>query len=272
MAQCLSPFQKSDGDVVPCGKCLECKARHISGWSFRLMQEDKYSNSSHFITLTYAPEHLVRTKKNFRTLHKPHLQSFIKTLRYYHNKKFGNNCIKYYACGEYGGQFGRPHYHIILFNCHTEFIPLSWPYGSTHSGTVTAASVGYTLKYLFKENKAGKHRNDDRQREFALMSKGLGIRYLSPAMRQWHLNDADNRMYCNVDDGKKIAMPRYYKQKLYTHEQRLAIGKATFARIIESEKHLDPTTSSRGNPSLKERRIAASKSVARSRYEKGNSL
>jgi len=50
-------------------------------------------------------------------------------------------------------------------------------------------------------------------------------------MQTWHIADHENRMYCNLTDGKKIAMPRYYKQKIYTDEQRKIIGEATRARM-----------------------------------------
>lgn len=43
-------------------------------------------------------------------------------------------------------------------------------------------------------------------------------------MKAWHLSDLEQRMYCNASGGKKIAMPRYYKDKLYTPEQRELIA------------------------------------------------
>lgn len=39
-------------------------------------------------------------------------------------------------------------------------------------------------------------------------------------MIRWHKKDVVNRVYLNLDDGKKCAMPRYYKNKLYTLEER----------------------------------------------------
>ena len=35
-------------------------------------------------------------------------------------------------------------------------------------------------------------------------------------MIKWHKDDLENRMYCVLRDGKKISMPRYYKDKMYT--------------------------------------------------------
>lgn len=39
-------------------------------------------------------------------------------------------------------------------------------------------------------------------------------------MVQWHKNDLLNRMYLTVADGKKVSMPRYYKDKIYNREER----------------------------------------------------
>lgn len=35
-------------------------------------------------------------------------------------------------------------------------------------------------------------------------------------MVEWHKSDLCNRMYINVGDGKKAAMPRYFKDKIYS--------------------------------------------------------
>lgn len=43
-------------------------------------------------------------------------------------------------------------------------------------------------------------------------------------MVNWHKNDLENRMYINIGDGKKAAMPRYYKLKIYTHEEKSIIS------------------------------------------------
>lgn len=174
-----------------------------------------------FLTLTYDTAYVPITKKGYMTLCKRCLQLFIKRLRKYHHK---DAKIKYYAVGEYGGKTMRPHYHLILFNADKEKIDKAWNKGSIYIGTVEGASVGYTLKYLAKEKKIPLHKNDDRVKEFSLMSKGLGTSYLSENMKQWHYADINNRMYIPIEDNKKICMPRYYKDKLYTKEQRKIIG------------------------------------------------
>lgn len=173
---CLTPItitikRTDEKQSVPCGKCPQCLARRISGWSFRLMQEDKKSDSSHFITLTYDTDTVPISDKGYMSLNKRDVQLFFKRLR----KAHGKSNIKYYACGEYGTKGKRPHYHAILFNANIELLQDAWRCGQIHYGTVSAASVGYTLKYMCKPSKIPMHKNDDRQPEFSLMSKNWGL-------------------------------------------------------------------------------------------------
>lgn len=216
---------------VPCGKCPECAKRRASAWSFRLMQEEKVSSSAYFLTLTYDTLNVPISPNGFMTLNKRDCQLFFKRLRKAHPK---DTKIKYYLVGEYGGKTNRPHYHVILYNADINLIQDAWKNGEIHYGLVEGASVGYTLKYISKPSKIPMHRNDDRLKEFSLMSKGLGINYvLNPKFLNWHKADLDNRMYVNIDGGRKVSMPRYYKEKIYSEMERKRIG--FFARIAMVE-------------------------------------
>jgi len=158
------------------------------------------------------------------SLVKSDVQKFIKRLRKAHGQF--HTPIKYYAVGEYGGKTLRPHYHIILYNARVELVQGAWSLGQIHYGTVEGASIGYCLKYISKPRRIPIHANDDRVPEFALISQGLGSNYLTDAMINFHGDDLLNRMYCTIEDGKKISMPRYYKDKLYSDEERRLIGEA----------------------------------------------
>lgn len=221
MAQCITPFTKN-GYHLPCGKCYECKARRISAWSFRLSKQAEVSTSAYFLTLTYDTPHLPRTNNNLQTICKRDLQLFFKRLRKLQLP--GTIPIKYYACGEYGSITKRPHYHIILFNATIESIEKSWQLGQYHVGDVTPASTGYTLKYISKKTLIPQFKRDDRIPEFSLMSKKMGINYITKNTLKWHKKDLLNRMYCPLKDGKKIAMPKYFKEKIYNILQRNMIA------------------------------------------------
>lgn len=260
---------------VPCSRCEMCRKRFASWWSFRLMQELKVSSSAYFITLTYGNRKSGYatppvSKSGYLDLSKRHLQLFIKRLRRSH----GNNAksIKYYAVGEYGGKFKRPHYHLIIFNAQLDKI-IGERYASmarskrikldgyfemkcdlwhdteqdrlrghiTVSNDVNEKSVGYTLVYISKPSRIPEHRNDDRQPEFGLMSKGLGLSYLTKAMVTWHKKKLEDRMYVPLKDGDKASMPRYYKLKLYDEAEREKIA-LRMAIVNEEQKAKDKRT------------------------------
>jgi len=244
--RCQTPFHKKMEIVkgvetgympFPCGKCPACVRRRVSGWAFRLNKQSEQSNSAHFVTLTYNDEHIKKTKNGFETLVKKDVQDFFKRLR-----KLTKQKISYYAVGEYGDTGERPHYHIILFNANPKIVENAWKLnditlGNVHFGDVGDASVGYTLKYISKDKKIPQFNGDDRQKEFALMSKGLGAGYLTENMVKWHTKgNLENKVYLPLKDGKKAAMPRYYKDKLYDKGQKFRIG--VFMRA-ESQKQAD---------------------------------
>lgn len=294
---CITPFYKKTNtgqeQALPCGKCPVCLNKRISSWSFRLMQEEKNSYSSLFITLTYATKHLPITDNGFKTVSRQDVVKFLKRLRKAHDtdpdlQRYSKSItrLKYFLAAEYGTETKRPHYHLILFNCRSKHIAPSWGLGDVHFGTVNEASVGYTLKYINKPPVAKKHKRDDRVPEFQLMSKGLGKNYLGdfeyekyqycnrkeyfkthrnflvspwildtqrlrfhqPRIRTitcatlknpsktfaWHRRSLMDRMYCNLRDGNKITMPRYYKQQIYHEQERKAIGAKAALKIAET--------------------------------------
>ena len=97
---------------VPCGSCLGCALDHSKNWAMRMYLESLYSTCTYFFTLTYDDDHIPGDYQ----LHKKDLQDFIQKLRDNYRKDFGITGIRYYACGEYGGNTGRPHFHIVFFN------------------------------------------------------------------------------------------------------------------------------------------------------------
>ena len=163
--------------------------------------------------------------KNRPTLWPSHLTNYWKLLR----KKIKG--FKYYACGEYGSNRQRPHYHAILFIKDRKISPLAafkaiereWRHGETFVGTVTNESCAYVLKYLSKKGSVPQYAGDTRTKEFQRVSKGLGINYLTPQMRAWHHADLLERVYMPLGDGNKAPLPRYYKDKLYEQHHKNAI-------------------------------------------------
>lgn len=189
-----------------------------------MQQEDKISSSSHFVTLTYDTSTVPITPNGYMGLSKRDVQLFMKRLR-----KLSKNTLKYYAVGEYGTKGNRPHYHMILYNLEdVEMINKAWQKGSIHVGNVSGDSIAYTTKYIDKLKRIPMHKNDDRLREFSLMSKGIGDNYLTPETIAWHKADV-SRNYIVKEGGYIIALPRYYRDKIFTDnekfQQRIIIHK-----------------------------------------------
>ena len=108
---------------LPCGQCISCRLNYGRSWAVRMMCEAEYHEHNYFVTLTYddrflpqSPCYDVATDELKVTNLRPRdLTLFLKRLRSRVHAKFGINGIKYYACGEYGELYDRPHFHLCLF-------------------------------------------------------------------------------------------------------------------------------------------------------------
>lgn len=145
--------------MLPCGQCVGCRLERSRQWALRCVHESKMHKDNCFITLTYATEHLPPDS----SLHYPDFQKFMKRLR----KKYGEG-IRFYMCGEYGENFGRPHFHACLFGHNFTDLKLwketngqklyrskeleqLWPFGHSSVGSVTFESAAYVARYIMKK-------------------------------------------------------------------------------------------------------------------------
>lgn len=249
---CVSPIsiyqREKDATIpVPCGKCPSCTKLKINSWLFRLKQEQKRSLNIAFITLTYRDDELTYAKNGKPTLVKRDIQLFMKSLRQ-EQQKFTDVKIKYYAVGEYGTKFGRPHYHIIMFNLNPKNdLSKSWKKGFIDISPAKEQSITYTLKYISKPKT--KTKKDAQLREFSLMSKGLGSNYLTEAKKRYHAQ-LEN-CFLTTENGYKMPLPKYYKEKLYDDTQRPLVTKIMQERAEKQrEKTLKYLLKKSQNPEL----------------------
>lgn len=193
---------------IPCGHCVGCKKDHQRSWAFRCVAEATSHRYCYFLTLTYDDSH------NPGVLVKRDLQLFNKRLR-----KLGS--FRFFACGEYGEDRQRPHYHELIFS-DLDFFPDRsvwsrhggynlfnsltldhvWSFGFAVIGSFTPASALYVSKYCLKPGSKG----------FVLMSRKPGLG-----------DDFFNSVYdgssssCVLPSGNGSALrggfPRYFKNK-----------------------------------------------------------
>lgn len=208
--QCLNVRQIINKDTsiftVPCGRCIACRINRTREWSIRLTHESLYWQQSTFLTLTYDDDHISWDND----LSKRDLQLFFKRLR----KSSAKKCA-YYAVGEYGETYGRPHYHAVLYGFGTgdedrRLIKESWGKGRIALGTVTYQSTRYVAQYIQKKLYGEKAREVYKWKEppFALMSKGLGERYAIE-----HKDRIAELGYV-TKNGLNAGLPRYYRKKI----------------------------------------------------------
>lgn len=198
---------------IPCGKCIGCQRDRAKQWAVRCAAEYETTPDKAacwFVTLTYDDDHLpfgmctqydtftgeVLEEAAVPSLRKKDLQDWFKRLRWYYNEIHG---IRYLACGEYGGQTARPHYHVILFNVHIDdLVPYKskdssalyftsasmdkvWMHGQVLIARYDFHTADYVAKYLVKGDSSEDHPDfvDGREKPFLLMSRrpGLGRAY-----------------------------------------------------------------------------------------------
>nr|WAE43377.1 MAG: replication initiator protein [Microviridae sp.] len=225
-----------DRITIPCGKCMACLSKKRSQWAFRLSQELKSSRSAYFITMTYDEKHIPKNE----SLCKRDCQLFLKRLRQKvqisskvyaeHTKAWQNQKewppIRYFLVGEYGSNTSRPHYHLILFNLpdyvNASDVIKTWGFGNIHIGDVNPKSINYTAKYCINEIVS----SNDKENTFTIMSRrpGIGINYVE-RLGTYH---RQNKIFYGLEDyGKKVSLPRFYRDKIFSRLNILINQKQT---------------------------------------------
>lgn len=171
---------------VPCGRCIACRVSKAQLWTDRIKAEIiLHDNLFSFVTLTYDDEHVPHSPKGLMTLSKDDFTNFMKRFRYYLfeylEKKLS---FKYFACGEYGEKYGRPHYHLLIIGIHSNaglktVLHKAWPYGfvDCQPPLQDTASVSYCTSYITKKltGSLAQEVYEDAQPPFQRSSKSIGL-------------------------------------------------------------------------------------------------
>lgn len=223
---------------IPCNNCMGCKLERARQWSIRMMHESRYHPKNCFITLTYNNANV---PQNFG-LDIRHWQLFMKRLRRSLPQK-----LRFYACGEYGDENLRPHYHAIIFNWdppdrvlhgrsssgeliyESKTLSGLWGLGFAGVQDVTHKSCAYVARYVTKKIRDTDDRGASRyyrlspvdgafhrvRPEFAVMSRrpGLGSAYAAQFKSDFYPSGF------LVVNGVRQAPPKFYLSRLTEEEQ-----------------------------------------------------
>lgn len=228
---------------IPCGKCVGCRLDYSRLWANRCKAETQYHEQNWFLTITYDEANLPYGRKGNPTLFPDHISQFMKVLR----KKFGDG-IKFFCCGEYGGQTFRPHYHMILFGAKlddlTEWFPMiteegkkivitkksksgnrlfyspslqeCWKKGEIQVGDVSWNSCEYVARYVMKkaspEYASNVYDMLGIEKEFLRMSRRPGIGYQYYQDRKSTINLTDEVYLPGKDGAIRSSVSGYWKK------------------------------------------------------------
>ena len=211
-----------------CGVCRDCRLYRAREWAIRCYHEAQMHTDNCFLTLTFETDPGSIAKRD--------LQKFFRRMRDAGEK------FRYFAVGEYGEQFTRPHYHVCLFGMdfpdrypwkrtpagnlvwRSAKLEKYWKWGFAHIGELTQESAGYAARYSMKKitgDVSEMHYKRDFngyeisvQPEFALMSKhpAIGLQWLQKNWRE--VFPADEVIY----KGKVCPVPGYYMRWLEANE------------------------------------------------------
>lgn len=201
---CINPIHIEGRGIFPCGQCRCCRVMRSNTWAMRMVHESMYWKSKAFITLTYNEENLPEGGN----LDKKELQKFLKRVR----KSIHPQVIKYFACGEYGETYGRPHYHLITFGLgveHRDIVERCWKLGFIKVDRFSKSNARYVTKYVTKAP-LGRSRLDkiyfDKELPFQIQSRGIGLRWLEENVESFGKRGI-------LVHGKSVCVPRYYHNK-----------------------------------------------------------
>lgn len=230
--------------TAACGKCLECRQQKQRQWLVRMSEELRENPNAYFITLTIDDKNYKELKRIAHTKDDNEIATKAIRLMLERIRKKTGKSIKHWFITELGHEkTERLHLHGIVWGIGTDkLIEEKWQYGFVFTGTyVSEKTINYITKYMTKVDKDHK--------DFVgkvLCSKGIGIGYCKRA-------DAQNNKYkpgktneCyRMRNGAKINLPIYYRNQLYTEEERelLFIDKIEkgYIYVLGQKVHRDDT-------------------------------
>lgn len=209
---------------IPCGICILCQEEKARQWAVRIHHEAHMNERNAFLTLTYNDENL----PEHNSLRYEDLVLFWKRLR----KRYGK--LRYYACGEYGDQTQRPHYHACVFGLdfsdgrvivretptilwtHPDLESI-WGLGNVSVGALNFATARYTASYVTKKLREKQQyvRIDEETGELIPLEQPRGFMSRNIGRAWWDLyrHQVSAHDYVIID-GKRQKPPQAYDRWL----------------------------------------------------------
>ena len=214
---------------VPCGHCYECRRKKARDWGIRMQEELKQNREAIFFTGTFTDERIEHLsnkynieKENVNLIATKEVRLFLERIR--PNNK--GKSIRHWIVTEKGHtNTRRIHIHGIFWGNNRRDLSLilkkCWTAGYSYQGTyVSAKTINYIVKYMTKTDLD----NPDFT-GIVLASPGLGAKFVESynAKRcKYVVPDGFKKTIetYKYRDGREAYLPKYYRDKIYTEEQR----------------------------------------------------
>lgn len=207
---------------VGCGKCMECKKQKARNWSVRLQEDIRTNKNGKFVTLTFSDESLAKLSAEINGLTGYELENELATLatrRFLERwRKKHKKSVRHWLVTELGQtSTERIHIHGILWTDNIDDIKKIWNYGNIWIGEyVNEKTINYIVKYINKSDVKHKEYNSK-----VLTSAGIGSNYINRMDSRTNIYNGDKtKETYSTRNGSKLALPIYYRNKLYTDEEK----------------------------------------------------
>lgn len=231
---------------VGCQKCMECMKKKKREWQVRLGEEIKHRNDGKFVTLTFSNESIAKICRKNEMINK--LEGYerenaiaIYAVRKYTERwrKKHKKAMRHWLITELGGNGTENiHLHGIIWSDEIQDIVEKWKYGTVAIGktkyyydkekdeviyehkkntnTVNLRTINYIIKYVAKTDEIHKE-----YKPRILCSNGIGAKFIKRKDKRLntYTKGKTDEMY-RTEQGHKVPLPIYYRNKIYTEEQR----------------------------------------------------
>jgi|SRR5690606_28764744 len=226
---------------IGCGDCIECRKQKSREWQVRLLEDLRHNNNGIFVALTFRTEDYVELHEEMKKesgldgydldnqIAKKAVRRFLERWRKKHKKSIRHWLITELGHGEtehihlHGIVWIEPKYYLKESKTETikeqqqNIIAQYWKYGAVWVGDyVNEKTINYMTKYVTKVDQEHKY-----YKAIILTSPGIGRGYTNRLdFKQNKYNGTKTKEYYRTRNGYKIALPIYYRNKIYSEEER----------------------------------------------------
>ncbi len=226
---------------VGCGNCMECMKKRAREWQVRLQEDIKWNKNGVFVTLTFSNESILELSQDMNVsgynrdneIAKKGVRRFLERWR-----KKNKKSVRHWLVTELGHSGTENiHLHGIIWTDKPEEIAERWRYGycwlsTDNKGYVNEATVNYIVKYIYKADFRHKF-----YKPRILTSNGIGSGYVgSVNFNKNSFKGNETKEVYVSREGVKFALPIYYRNKIYSDEER---EKLWIAKLDEGVRWVD---------------------------------